>query len=131
MPDAPAPSASRLKVLIVDDGRNAADVMGMFFEMEGHQPKVVYDGLSAIEAIPEFEPDLVIMDLTMPGMDGLRAAREIRARHPHRELRMIACSGGQPEVDERLALEAGFDGHLPKPVTPAMLRECLADPLAG
>ena len=131
IPSAPSPNTRRLKILIADDGRNAADVMGLFFELEGHEPMVVYDGGAAVEAVKDFGPDVIVMDLTMPGIDGLEAARAIRRLDPGKRLRMYACSGGPPEEDARRAREAGFDGHLPKSVTPDMLREFLAAQAAG
>ena len=125
MPEPSDSPSGRLKILIADDGRNAADVMGLFFGMEGHETKVVYDGRAAVKAVRDFEPDVVVMDLNMPCMDGLEAARSIRAMDPDRSIRMFACSGGSPETDRRRAIDAGFDGHLAKPVTPDMLRELL------
>lgn len=121
--DSPSPG---LRILVADDGKSAADMLGLFFELEGHVVRVVYDGQAALDAVPDFRPDLAILDLSMPGMDGLQAAKRIRELDEGRGLRLFALSGGIPEEDAALARDAGFDGHLAKPVTPDDLRRFLA-----
>ena len=107
----------------MDDGKNAADILAMFFTMEGMEVNVAYDGLEGVEKARAFEPDIVIMDLGMPVMDGLEAARRMRAGNCRATL--VALSGWGREDDKRNSSEAGFDHHLVKPVSPKELRELM------
>ena len=105
-----------LNVLIVDDNRSAAEVLAAALDVLGHAARVAFDGREALASLAEFEPDLVILDIGLPGMDGFEVARAIRARPDMREVRIVALSGwGRPE-DRRLSMEAGFDRHYAKPI---------------
>ncbi|RYD31995.1 MAG: response regulator, partial [Verrucomicrobiaceae bacterium] len=124
---APAPEAepatkakSKLRVLIADDGKATADILNMFFIMEGMETAVAYDGAQAIAAAESFAPDLVCLDLGMPVVDGYEAARRIRGIKP--DAWIVALSGWGSEEDRKRTAEAGFDEHLTKPVNPADLR---------
>ena len=124
VPAAPrADGAAFKKVLVVDDGKNAADILKMFFEMEGLEVEVAYDGLSGLEKAKAFAPDLVVMDLGMPKMDGFEAARLMNEWDS--SIRLVALSGWSREEDRRRSAEAGFGYHLVKPVTPDDLRRML------
>lgn len=113
----------KLRILIADDAKNSADILTIFFQMEGMSALAVYDGEEALKAANEFSPDIVILDIGMPKMDGVEAARRIRQMHPH--VFLAALSGwGAPEDRVRTA-EAGFNLHLVKPVCPDDLRELL------
>ncbi|MFT4176912.1 MAG: ATP-binding protein [Luteolibacter sp.] len=111
------------RVLVVDDGKNAADILTMFFAMEGIACETAYDGLDAVEKVRSFGPDLVCMDLGMPRMNGFEAAKAIRGLNG--EVTLVALSGWGTEEDRRHTAEAGFDHHLVKPVSPADLRELI------
>ncbi len=111
-----------LRVLVVDDGRNAADILAMFFEIEGHAVKVAYDGHSAIALVRSFKPQFILMDISMPEMDGLEATRRIRSMDAGRDAVIIALSGFDGESDRLQSIEAGFDRHLSKPVSAQDLR---------
>lgn len=113
------------KVLVVDDGQSAADILAMFFEMEGKEVAVAYDGLSAVEKVKHFAPDLVVMDLGMPVMDGFEAASRIREFRP--DIRLVALSGWGRGEDRERATEAGFHHFLVKPVNPDDLRTLLSE----
>lgn len=108
------------RVLVVDDGKSAADILTMFFEMEGMQCATAYDGIEAVELAKTFQPDLICMDLGMPRMNGLDAARQIRKTD--KSVTIIAFSGWGTEDDRRNTAAAGFDQHLVKPVTPDEIR---------
>ncbi|MBB5350432.1 CheY-like chemotaxis protein [Haloferula luteola] len=123
---APSAHGGPLKVLVVDDGRSSADVLGLFFELEGHQVTVVYDGSSALEKVREVPPDLIVMDLNMPGLSGYETAGMIREMEGGGGIHLYALSGGLADVEGVKAREAGFDGFLPKPVVPDDLRALLA-----
>lgn len=110
------------RVLVVDDGKPTADILAMFFEMEGKEVAVAYDGEAAVAAAAESMPDLILMDLGMPRMDGFEAARQIRQLPGGAVVMMVALSGWGREDDRRQSREAGFDEHLVKPVSPVDLR---------
>lgn len=113
----------KIKVLIADDGRPTADILNLFFRMEGMETAVAYDGAEAIAVAGSFGPDLVCLDLGMPTVDGYEAARRIREIRP--EAWIVALSGWGGEDDRRRTAEAGFDEHLIKPVKPGDLRNLM------
>jgi two-component system CheB/CheR fusion protein len=112
-------------ILVVDDSRDGADSLGMVLKMMGAEPRVVYDGPSALAAIREQAPATVLLDIGMPGMDGYEVAAEIRKNPACAKTRMIALTGWGSEEERRRSREAGFDDHWVKPVDPAKLRELL------
>lgn len=106
----------RPKVLVVDDNRDAADSLQALFEMENCRVATAYDGFEAVSAAKQSMPDMIVMDLGMPTMDGYEAARLIRSQPGGQSILMIALTGwGQSEARQR-TFEAGFDHHLIKPV---------------
>ncbi len=113
------------RVLVVDDGKPTADILAMFFEMEGKEVSVAYDGEAAVAAAAEQMPDLIMMDLGMPRMDGFEAARRIRQLPDGAAVMMVALSGWGREEDRRQSRDAGFDEHMVKPVSPGDLRELM------
>jgi len=116
-----------LRILVVDDGKNAADILAMFFEMEGHVVQVAYDGLMAVEIAERFRPQLIVMDIGMPQMDGLEASRRIRRQAQGKEIIIIALSGLDQDDDKRSCAEAGINHHMAKPVRPDDLRAVIRD----
>jgi len=116
-----------LRILVVDDGKNAADILAMFFEMEGHVVQVAYDGLMAVDLAQRFHPQLIVMDIGMPEMDGLEASRRIRRQPGGKEIIIIALSGLDQDDDKRLCAEAGINHHMAKPVRPDDLRAVIRD----
>jgi CheY-like chemotaxis protein len=122
-----SPSSSR-RVLVVDDNHDVADSLVMLLECLGANVRVAYDGLSALESLSEFEPEIALVDIGMPGMDGYETARRIRERPQGRELILIALTGWGQEEDRRRTKEVGFDRHLVKPVNDDVLQDLLASP---
>jgi len=116
-----------LRVLCVDDNRDAADSLGVLLELVGYEARVCYDGPSAIQVAEQYRPDAVILDLTMPGMDGLEVARQLRSREWARNLPLVAVTALGDEETRRRTAAAGFDLHLTKPVDPDRLANVLAD----
>lgn len=116
-----------LRILVVDDGKNAADILAMFFEMEGHEVRAVYDGAAAVELAATFRPQLVVMDIGMPQMDGLEASRRIRCQEGGEEVVIIALSGLDQDEDKRSCAAAGINHHLAKPVLPDDLRSIIRE----
>jgi len=110
---------------VVEDGRNAADILAMFFEIEGYEVGVAYDGHDGVAKAASLKPHLVLMDIGMPRMNGLEAARRIRNQEGGANIVIVALSGLDEEEDKRRCEEAGLDGHLAKPVGPKELREVM------
>lgn len=122
-PTAQKTKLRKAKILIADDSKSAADILSMFFEMEGHETSVVYDGADAVSILESFSPDLAVLDLGMPRMNGYEAATLIRKKKP--DTILVALSGWGSEEDKRRTAEAGFNHHLVKPVVPQDLRSLL------
>ncbi len=120
-------SESVLRVLCVDDNHDAADTLGVLLELAGYEPRVCYDGYSALAAAEDFRPDAAILDLSMPGMSGDELGRRLRETDWGRTLPLVALTAlGGEDARERTAA-AGFDLHLLKPVNPDRLANVLAD----
>lgn len=120
----PAPA---LRVLVADDNEDSAESLGALLRLEGYEVQTVYDGLKAIEAASKFLPEVVLLDIGMPGMNGYEAARKIRALSWGKNILIIAQTGWGQEWDRWLSQEAGFDAHLTKPVDHDVLMRMLAD----
>jgi CheY-like chemotaxis protein len=113
------------RVLIVDDNVDAADSLRLMLEIRGHDVRATYDGSSALEALKEFDAQVVLLDLGLPRMDGLEVARRIRTLPLLATPRLIALTGwGQPE-DKRRTTEAGFEAHLTKPADALALAQLI------
>jgi PAS domain S-box-containing protein len=112
----PAAPAIRRRVLIVDDNRDAADALAMLLKHSGHDAFVAYDGRAAFAAAETHRPNVILLDIGLPGMSGHDVCRQIRDQSWGRIIRMIALTGWGQEEDRRKSHEAGFDGHLVKPV---------------
>lgn len=123
---APAPSQPRsLRILVVDDDVDAADSAAMLLRMEGHETFTVNTARAALLAVPDFKPEVVLLDIGLPEMDGYEVARRLRSQNGIQHLRLVAVTGyGQPQ-DRRRAHAAGFDEHMVKPVEPSALQEFL------
>ena len=129
VPPAGAPgtgSGPPQRVLVVDDSRDGADSLAMVLQTLGADPRVAYDGPSALEALREHRPAVVLLDLGMPGMDGYEVAALMRADPASRGVRLIALTGFGGPAERRRSQRAGFDDHCVKPVDPARLRVILA-----
>jgi CheY-like chemotaxis protein len=114
-----------LRILVVDDNVDAADSIAILLSMEGHQTQTVNNAHDALIAATEFRPDVVLLDIGLPEMDGYEVARRLRSENAIENLRLVAVTGyGQP-ADRARAQAAGFDKHLVKPVEPAALNEFL------
>lgn len=111
------------KVLVVDDSPSVADVLALFFQLEGFTVQTAYGGETAVAACADFQPDIVFMDVGMPGIDGNEAARQVRKSTTGVRPLMVALTGWGQDSDRAKCLEAGFDHHLTKSVSPQMLRE--------
>jgi CheY-like chemotaxis protein len=114
---APAlPVGSTRRVLVVDDNRDAAETLGIMLELAGHQVALAHDGVEAIERAAEFRPEVILMDVGMPRLNGLDATRAIRQEPWGNAVTIIVLTGWGQEGDRDQSREAGCDGHLVKPV---------------
>jgi PAS domain S-box-containing protein len=113
------------RILLVDDLRDSVECMGMMLRLAGHDIQTAYDGLEAVQAAATFRPDVAILDLGLPKMNGYEAARHIREQPWGKGMILVALSGWGQDEDKRRATEAGFDHHLTKPVEPAALEKLL------
>jgi len=111
----------RMQVLVVDDNQDAADSLAALLEVDGFDVRAVYSGAAAVAAAAERIPDMIIMDLGMPGMDGYEAARAIRQQPGASKILLIALTGWGQSDARRRTTEAGFDHHLVKPVELAQI----------
>lgn len=126
---AAAPARPR-RVLLVDDNADALETLGMLIEAWGHEVHIAADGSAALAAAREFRPDVVLLDIGLPRMDGYEVARQLRREPGMDEALLAALTGYGQEQDRRRSQEAGFDLHLVKPVNPSTLERVLARPRA-
>jgi CheY-like chemotaxis protein len=110
----------------VDDLKDSADSLAMMLKTKGHDVRTAYDGLEAVEAAREFRPEIVLLDIGMPRLDGYEAARRIREQCDYGRLVLIAITGWGHDENRARTRDAGFDHHLVKPVEPATLTRLLA-----
>jgi CheY-like chemotaxis protein len=122
----PAVPVGIRRVLIVDDNIDAAETLGMMLEILGHETCKAHDGNAAIQAAAEYQPDIIFMDIGLPGISGHEAANRIRKDLGMTGVFMVALSGYGTEEDRRKSLHAGFDTHLVKPLDPGALPGILA-----
>jgi CheY-like chemotaxis protein len=114
-----------LRVMVADDNRDGADSLAALFRMLGNEVRTAYDGLEAVQVAATYRPQLAVLDIGMPRLNGYDAARRIREQAQQRKLVLVALTGWGQESDRQRAAEAGFDRHLTKPVTPEALLELL------
>jgi len=113
------------RILVVDDNRDAADGMAMLLDISGHITKTAYDGLEAIAAAESFKPELVLLDIGLPHMDGYAVAKHLRQQASSRDIVLSALTGYGDDDDRRRSREAGFNYHFVKPMEFAILNELL------
>ncbi len=116
-----------LRVLIADDNADQADGLALLLQMEGDDIRISYDGPGVLEAARSFRPQVVLLDIGMPGLDGYQVARRLRESPETRRALLVAMTGWGQEEDLRRSREAGFDHHLTKPFEPALIEKLLAD----
>jgi signal transduction histidine kinase/DNA-binding response OmpR family regulator len=122
---APRPGTPSFRVLVVDDNVDAAESLSLLLGMMGQVVRTAHDGVAALEAAEAFQPDVVLLDIGLPRMDGHEVARQLRRRGLTDAL-LVAITGYGQEADRARSREAGFDRHLVKPVDPDTLAELFA-----
>lgn len=120
-----AKSLDPLHILVVDDSRDNAETLALMLRLEGHDVEAVYSGAEALTAFAAHAPDVALLDLDMPGLNGLAVARSMRA-NAHRPLTLIAVTGWGRTEDREASRRAGFNLHYTKPVDPERLSAALA-----
>ncbi|HSS48640.1 MAG TPA: ATP-binding protein, partial [Thermoanaerobaculia bacterium] len=119
-------SGSQRRILIADDNRDAVEILSIVLEHVGYEVQTAHDGLAAVQAAAACHPDVALLDIGMPGLNGYEAARRIREQPGGGDMVLVAITGWGQEEDKQRAREAGFDHHLTKPVDPAELQKLLA-----
>lgn len=131
--DAPIKSASSLaagpsiSVLVVEDRKESAEILGMFFQSEGHRARVAYNGQEAVNLVFIEKPDLILMDLSMPEMNGLDASKRIREIQGDHRIVIVALTAYDDDDSIRQCQECGIDLHMPKPANPNRLRALIRE----
>jgi signal transduction histidine kinase/CheY-like chemotaxis protein len=116
---------SKCRILVVDDNSDSANSLAMILRRMGHEIQTAYDGLEAVQTAAAFHPQVVLLDIGLPKMNGYDAARQIRKQPWREKVSIIALTGWAQEKDRQRAFEAGFDHHLTKPIEPAALKRLL------
>ena len=119
-------AAAEVSVLVVEDNVDAAESLMMLLEYLGHRVRIAHDGETALRAALVSPPDVMLVDIGLPGMDGYEVARRLRADAGLRTVRLVALTGYGRDEDQERALNAGFDHHLVKPVEIEALQQLIA-----
>ena len=129
-----SPPATRRRILVVDDNRDSATTLAMLLNLTGNETDTAFDGLEAVQSAETFQPDVVLLDIGLPKLNGYEAARKIREQPWGKGMVLVALTGWGQHDDRRKSREAGFDGHMVKPVDltdlTKLLGELLAKPVA-
>jgi CheY-like chemotaxis protein len=120
------------RVLVVDDDRDSADSLAKLISSLGYEAKAVYDGQEALLLTAEFQPDMALIDIGMPGLDGFETVSRIRQQRGTVHVVLVAVTGWSRDEDKRRAYDCGYDLHVTKPMTLDKLKQLLAllDPAA-
>jgi CheY-like chemotaxis protein len=123
---APSTSAAvRRRILVVDDNEDAAESLAMLLSMDGHDVRTVNSAHAALDAIRHSAPDVMLLDIGLPDIDGYEVARRVRAMPDVAQVRIVALTGYGQSEDRRRTESIGFHGHLVKPVDLALLQRTL------
>ena len=121
-----AAALSGCRILVVDDNKDSADSLGMLLRLKGNDIRTAHDGLEAVEVAETFHPELVLLDIGLPKLNGYEVARRIRQQPWGRDMILVALTGWGQDEDRRRSQEAGFNFHIVKPVELAALEKLLA-----
>lgn len=126
-PSSPSTPKRALRVLISDDHVDGADTLAMLVNLEGHEVEVAHDGEEALRIADHLHPDVAILDIGMPGLDGHEVASRLRQTRDGASMLIMALTGRDETEDKQRARVSGFDEHFTKPVDPAALLGRIAD----
>ena len=113
---------------MVDDNRDSAMSLAMMLKLMGNEARTAHDGLEALDVAAAFRPDLVLLDIGMPSLNGYDTAQRLRQQPWGKNVVLVALTGWGQDVEKQRSLEAGFDFHMVKPVDPAALEKLLGGP---
>ena len=119
-------SSPPIKVLVVDDDRDSVEILKILLDMNGGATHVAYDGVEAVKLAEELRPEVVLLDIGLPKIDGYEACRRIRQHAWGRHMVVVALTGRGLDDDRAMSQRSGFDMHLVKPVEPELLLTVLA-----
>jgi CheY-like chemotaxis protein len=120
------PPAHRFKILVVDDNHDSALSMAMMLSIMGHDTRTAHDGESAVETAETFLPDVVLLDIGLPKLNGYEVAQRIRGKAWGESMYLIAVTGWGQDEDRQRSTEVGLNQHMVKPVEPSALEKLLA-----
>jgi CheY-like chemotaxis protein len=115
-PSPPKPAPEKRRILVVDDNHDSADSLAALLSLGGHETHTANDGEHAIREAEKLRPDVILLDIGLPRIDGYDTCRRIREQPWGRDVVIVALTGWGEDEDRRLSTQAGFDGHLVKPV---------------
>ena len=121
----PDTAATRLRVLIAEDEPATASTTAALLRLDGHEVFVARDGPSALEAVEAYDPEVLLLDIGLPGVYGCEVARRVRTRIAPKTPLLVAVTGYVGDADRRRSAEAGIDLHLANPVEPELLQQLL------
>jgi CheY-like chemotaxis protein len=124
----PAPRGRRQRILVVEDHEDAREMLGELVRALGHEVHEAADGTSAVDRALRLLPDVTLVDIGLPGVDGYEVARRIRNDPRGKPLRLVAVTGYGRREDRERALASGYDEHIVKPVDPARLAILVGEP---
>jgi two-component system CheB/CheR fusion protein len=119
-------NSSNLRTLVVDDYQDSADSLALLVQVWGHEVVVAYNGPDALGLVRAHQPDVVLLDIAMPGLDGYEVARRLRQMPSMNKALLVAITGYGSDADVRRCKETGIDYHFTKPVDPPELQRVLA-----
>jgi CheY-like chemotaxis protein len=117
----------RRRVLVVDDNQDTAESLALLLSLGGHEVSTAHDGEAALARVHADRPDVVLLDIGLPRVNGYEVARRLRARYPKERLALVAITGWGQEEDRRRASEAGFDRHLTKPIEAGVVQALIQE----
>jgi len=126
--DETRPHKTGKRILVIEDNRDSADSLCLLLECYGHEVAVAYSGQDGVQTAEHYQPDVVLCDIGLPGLDGYEVARQLRDNPVTAKARLIAVTAYGRDEDRRRSHEAGFEQHLVKPVDPDALRRLLQPP---
>lgn len=113
------------RILVVDDNLDSANSLAMLLKLSGHDVHTAHDGVEAVDAAAKLQPNVILLDIGLPKLNGYDAARRIRQQRSDNGLVLVALTGWGQDEDKRRSTEAGFDFHLVKPIDPSALQKLL------
>ena len=123
--EGPGARDARARILVVDDNVDAADSLGRLLALDGYDVRIANGGMEALREAESFRPEVILLDIGLPMMNGYDVARRLRKEPWGAEIRLVALTGWGQDEDRRRSKEAGFDEHVVKPIDPASLRVLL------